>query len=134
VPESSQPVILFVDDEDAVLQSMRLALHKEPYSILTASSAREASEIIERTNVDVVVSDERMPAGSGSEPLFRLRRDHPGIVRIVLTGETNLAVTSHVIREGEPYRFLTKPVSPQELKSTIAHALRTRHLHRQAQA
>jgi DNA-binding NtrC family response regulator len=123
------PVILFVDDEEAILKSIVFTLRKEPYEVLTATSAVEASRILATTHVDVVVSDDRMPFIRGSELLRSLRSDYPDVIRIALTGEVDLQITSRVIREGEPYRFLSKPVSPDELKQTLTQALRVRHLH-----
>jgi DNA-binding NtrC family response regulator len=122
------PVILFVDDEAALLRGIASTLRKEPYHVLTATSAVEASRILATTHVDVVVSDDRMPFVRGSELLQNMRKDYPEIIRIVLTGEVDLQVTSRVIRDGEPYRFLSKPVSPEELKQTLAQALHVRGL------
>jgi DNA-binding NtrC family response regulator len=122
------PVILFVDDEAALLRGIASTLRREPYEVITATSAVEALRILATTHVDVVVSDDRMPFVRGSELLQNMRKDYPDVVRIVLTGEVDLQVTSRVIRDGEPYRFLSKPVSPAELKQTLAQALHVRSL------
>jgi DNA-binding NtrC family response regulator len=112
-----------VDDELAVLDGFRLALRKEPYQILTASSPAAALDLLARHAVDIVVSDERMPGGSGAAFLGDVRRSYPSILRIVLTGEADLKITTPLIQRGELYRFLTKPVSADDLARTLRHAL-----------
>jgi CheY-like chemotaxis protein len=69
-------VVLFVDDEPRVLHGYRDSLRKEPYDILTASSALLAQAILGRSRVDIVISDERMPGMSGSELLALVHRDN----------------------------------------------------------
>jgi DNA-binding NtrC family response regulator len=90
---------------------------------MTAQSAAEALQILANTPIDVVVSDERMPSMPGSEFLGRVRDVYPGIVRIMLTGEAGLPAAVRAINEGPLYRFLHKPLSPDELARTIRQAL-----------
>jgi DNA-binding NtrC family response regulator len=120
--------ILFVDDELAVLEGLRRSLWKEPFTVLTADSAAAALEILANTHVDVVVSDERMPSMSGSEFLGRVREAYPETIRIMLTGEAGLPAAVRAINEGPLYRFLHKPLSPQELLRTIRQALQMKQL------
>jgi DNA-binding NtrC family response regulator len=90
---------------------------------MTADSAAKALDILANTPVDVVVSDERMPGMLGSEFLKRVRDAYPDIVRIMLTGEAGLPAAVRAINEGPLYRFLNKPLSPDELAQTIRKAL-----------
>ena len=83
--------VLFVDDEPDLTESVRCALRKEPYEILTANSAQEALGILETTEIDVVVSDEGMPEMRGSEFLSIVRRDYPETIRMILTGQARNA-------------------------------------------
>ena len=114
--------VLFVDDEPRVLQGFRDALRKESYDILTAGSATLAVEILKKNDVDLVISDERMPVTSGTELLELVHRDYPRTVRIMLTGEASLEASIRAIKGGI-YRFLTKPIDPAELRRVIAAAL-----------
>jgi DNA-binding NtrC family response regulator len=119
--------VLFVDDEPAILAGFCDALRKEPYEILTATSAALALDVLSRTHVDVVVSDECMPRMCGSALLERVHRDYPNVVRIMLTGEASLAASVRAINDGL-YRFLGKPVQPEELSRVIRDALKMKNL------
>ena len=121
-----RPKILFVDDEPHVLEGIQMALRRQPWELLTASSARDALATLETTEVDVIVSDERMPEVCGSELLSLVRRDYPSTVRVLLTGHASVEAAIRAINQGEIYRFLTKPCPPKELAATIEHALELR--------
>lgn len=121
--DDDRSVILLVDDEKAILDGHMLALRREPYSVLTATSPAEALKILATRRVDVVVSDERMPDMLGSEFLSQVRSRWPRIIRILLTGQTDLETTTHAIRQGQLYRFLSKPLGPGDLALTLKQAL-----------
>jgi DNA-binding NtrC family response regulator len=121
--DDDKPVILLVDDEKAILDGHMLALRREPYRVLTAASPAEALKILATRRVDVVVSDERMPEMLGSEFLHQVQKGWPRIMRILLTGQTDLETTTHAIREGQLYRFLSKPLGPGDLAVTLKQAL-----------
>ncbi len=121
--DNGKPVVLFVDDERRVLESLRRVLMRQPFRILTAKSGRQALEMLSGTKVDVVVSDEKMPGMSGSEFLTEVRQRYPDIARIMLTGHADINAAIQAINEGRIYRFLLKPVSPDELASVIRNAI-----------
>lgn len=123
--------VLFVDDEVAILDGLRNALRKEPFEMITATSATDALKILKHRPVDVVVSDERMPGMLGSEFLGYVRQLHPNTIRIMLTGQASLDSAIRAINEGEIYRFLTKPCNPVQLARTIDDAVTIRRLARQ---
>jgi two-component system, probable response regulator PhcQ len=124
----AKPVVLFVDDEPALLESITLALRRGPFETITAASARDAMKLLETTPVDIVVSDERMPGMSGTEFLSRVRQSHPYVVRIALTGESDLGRTAQFIRHGEVYWMLSKPVQREELLRTLERAMGVKRL------
>ncbi len=115
--------VMFVDDEPAITANIRRALHREPYRILTANSAREALGIMERESVAVVVSDQQMPEMPGSEFLTVVRQRHPDTIRIILTGQASLETAIHAVNDAEIYRFLTKPCTPDDLAACLRQAL-----------
>ena len=119
--------ILFVDDEPEILEGLEQALRKEKLRILTAGSGAQALRILASEDVDVIVSDERMPSMSGADLLRRVRRDYPGVVRVMLTGELGLNAAVKVINDGV-YRYLNKPVLDDELVRTIRSAVQMREL------
>jgi len=129
----TQPKILFVDDEPRVLRGYRDVLHKEPYELLAAGSATQALAILAKERIHVVVSDERMPSVSGSELLERVHRDYPDVVRIMLTGQASLLASVQAINDGL-YRFLSKPIAPEELRRVLRDALHVQALRWSAMA
>jgi two-component system probable response regulator PhcQ len=114
--------VLLVDDDEAAL-ALAAALADAPYEVLTARSAAEALKVLEREDVQVVVSDEWMPGMRGVELLAQVAKEYPYIVRILLTGDPQLDAAVRAINEGEIFRFLTKPCTPSMLDSVIREAL-----------
>lgn len=120
---SDQTTILLVDDEDIVLRAVERHLAAEPYQLITASSARNALDILERTPVQVLVSDFRMPDMDGGELLKIAAERWPDTVRMVLSGYADLPSVISAINEGEIFRFISKPWQGTELKATIRSAV-----------
>ncbi len=114
--------LLLVDDEPNVLASLKRILRREGYQILTASSGEEGLQLLAGNPVGVIISDQRMPAMSGIEFLSRVRVIHPDIIRIVLSGYTEVNTITEAINKGEVYKFLTKPWDDDELCKTIREA------------
>ena len=115
--------VLFVDDEVNILKALQRLLRQEDMNILTASRASEALKLIETAPVQVVVSDQRMPEMSGVDLLAAVRERHPDIVRIMLTGYTEINMAVDAINRGEIYRLITKPWNDEELRTAIRQAL-----------
>jgi two-component system probable response regulator PhcQ len=124
--------ILLVDDEPHVTEALKRSFRREPYELLTATSALEAQHILERRHVDVVVSDEQMPGLSGSQFLSWVRRHFPHSIRMILSGQASLEAAVRAINEGEVYRFFLKPCNPTDLMVTIRQALATKRLEEQS--
>jgi DNA-binding NtrC family response regulator len=110
------------------LEGIRNALRKEPYDIVTATSAVLALKTLTTRPIDVVVSDEQMPGLSGSKLLATVRQMYPTTVRIMLTGCASLEAAIRAINEGEVYRFLTKPCNLTELAQVLRSALLLKNL------
>lgn len=120
--------VLFVDDEPNITAALKRALRDEPYTTISANSAAEALEILERRSVDVVVSDERMPGMSGSEFLGKVRERFPSTARIILSGQADLDAAIRAINEGAVWRFMLKPCNPADLMVTIRRAMEYKKL------
>jgi DNA-binding NtrC family response regulator len=125
--------VLLVDDEPLVTDTLKRALHKEPYEVYCACSAKEALDILSNEKIDVVVSDEMMPGMLGSEFLGVVCSEHPETIRIILTGHPNLDTALRAINKGHIYRFLIKPCSGPELSITIKQAIQQKELSRKSQ-
>lgn len=114
--------VLFVDDEVNILKALQRLLRNEPIEVLTASRPAEALELIDRCDPQVIVSDQRMPDMSGVDFLASVRDRHNNIVRMMLTGYTDMTIAVDAINKGEIYRLITKPWNDEELKATLRQA------------
>jgi serine/threonine-protein kinase len=110
--------LLFVDDEQRVLNSMRIMFRRQ-FDLFLASHGAEALDIVKNKDIDVIVADHRMPRMTGVEVLTQVRSLSPRTVRILLTGYADLDAVEGSINDGEVFRFLTKPCAPDKLRETI---------------
>ena len=120
----SEPAVLVVDDEPGVCNALRRALHGSGCRVLSASGAREGLELLALHEIAVVVSDQCMPEMSGTEFLGRVKDLHPDVVRIMLSGYTELDAVTGAINRGAVSKFFTKPWDDDDLSRTILGALR----------
>lgn len=111
--------VLVVDDVPQMLNAIRRVLNKAGFRILCAGSAAEAREVLEREEVQVVLSDVDMPHESGIQFLAWLRETHPRMQRILFTGLGREVELERAINEARVHRFLRKPFSNAELVETI---------------
>jgi len=126
-----QHTVLFVDDEVNILKAVQRLLRHEPWKVLVASRAKEALEILDGEPAQVVITDQRMPEMSGVDLLSVIRERHPDVVRMMLTGYTEINVAVDAINRGAIYRLITKPWNDEELKATIRQALEQHELKRE---
>ncbi len=115
--------ILCVDDEPNVLNALRRLFLDEDYTILTASSGQEGIELLEQAQVQIVISDYRMPSMNGVEFLTAVYKRWPDTVRIVLSGYADTASIVSAINDGHIYKFIPKPWNDEELKITIMNSI-----------
>ncbi|WP_375739671.1 EAL domain-containing protein [Pseudomonas boanensis] len=119
---SSTQTLLLIDDEENILRALTRVLRRDGYQILTASRAQDAFTLLAKHNVQVILSDQRMPEMNGTE-FFSLVKDlYPDTVRIVLSGYTDLKSVTDAINQGAIYKFLTKPWDDEQLRAAIAQA------------
>lgn len=116
--------LLLVDDETSILSSLKRLLRSDGYEILTATSPKQAMELLAQHSVQVIVSDQRMPEMSGTEFLSRVKQMYPDTIRIILSGYTDLDTVTEAINRGAIYRFLTKPWDADSLRAEIHEAFR----------
>ena len=115
---ADRPRLLFVDDEQRVLNSMRIMFRRQ-FDLYLASHGAEALDIVRSKDIDVIVADHRMPKMTGVEVLSKVRTMSPRTVRILLTGYADLDAVEGSINDSEVFRFLTKPCAPKQLRETI---------------
>ncbi len=111
--------VLFVDDEENVLRSLKRLFIGEDYDVLTASSGTDGLAVLKSTEVPVVVSDQRMPGMGGAEFLEKAREISPDSVRIILTGYADVEAAIGAINKGGAYRYVTKPWNDAELLMVV---------------
>jgi len=120
--------LLLVDDEPNLTSALVRSLDRKQFEIFTADSAQQGLMILAGNEIDVVVSDERMPGMTGSQFLSEVRKKWPNTIRMILSGQADLEAAVRAINEGEVYRFLLKPCHPQELQMTILQGLQHKKL------
>jgi len=120
--------LLLVDDEPNLTSALVRSLDRTQFEIFTADSAQKGLMILAGNEIDVVVSDERMPGMTGSQFLSEVRKQWPNTIRMILSGQADLEAAVRAINEGEVYRFLLKPCHPKELQMTILQGLQHKKL------
>ncbi len=119
--EKEKIKVLYVDDEVNNLISFK-ANFRELYDVYVASSAAEGKDILNNTEINVVITDQRMPDISGVQFLESIIKDHPFPVRIILTGFTDIETVIEAINKGQIFRYIMKPFDIEELKLIIDNA------------
>lgn len=120
--QEKQRTLLLVDDEENIISSLKRLLRRDGYNILTATSGKAGLEVLEQHQIGVIMSDMRMPEMSGVEFLSKVKERFPGVVRIMLSGYSDLASITDSINKGEIYKFLTKPWEDDLMRTNIREA------------
>lgn len=114
--------IIFVDDEQHILSSLKRLFMDEPYTIHTAGSGVEALELVKAIRFAVIISDQRMPGMSGHEFLEKAKQIQPDSIRMVLTGYADINTAMNAINLGGASRYLTKPWNDNEMIMVVRDA------------
>ncbi len=114
--------ILFVDDEVSILDGLRRLLRplRDEWEVFTANGGLEALALLEREPLDVIVSDMRMPGIDGAQLLEAVRKQHPHMVRIVLSGQSDQETLLRSI--GPVHQYLNKPCDLGLLKTAVSRS------------
>lgn len=129
----SKPFVLCIDDEDTVLESLKIELRKsigQKCIIETAQGGDEALELLEELlkdnfEVAVVISDYIMPGRKGDEVLKEIHEKSPQTITVMLTAQADIDAISNAITHADLYRYIAKPWQPDDLKLTIASAVQS---------
>lgn len=114
--------ILFVDDEKPILTSLE-AMFKKQYAVFTATNGSDALDIIHKHSIQIIVSDQRMPADmSGIELLAEVKEISPNTIGILLSSYADIEVAIEFINNNEIFRFVEKPWNKEQIKNTIEAA------------
>lgn len=126
--ELAPATLLFVDDEPGILSALRRLFRPHGYRILIAESGQLGLAELEKTPVDLVISDMRMPEMDGASFLKEVRQRWPQTIRILLTGYADVGSTVAAINEGEIYRYIAKPWDDNEILGIVRDALERNRL------
>jgi FixJ family two-component response regulator len=128
--ESSSPpqILLLLDDEANILRALTRVLRRDGYQIITATNAQDAFGLLAKHDVQVILSDQRMPEMSGTEFFSRVKKLYPETMRVILSGYTDLMSVTEAINQGAIYKFLTKPWDDEQLRDTVTQAFKQHSL------
>ncbi|MEH2265171.1 response regulator [Nostoc sp.] len=125
---NSKPKILVVDDEPDNLDLLYRTFYRD-YKVLRATSGPAALDLLaQEGEVAVIISDQRMPMMSGTEFLSLTATQYPDIIRIILTGYTDVEDLVEAINAGKVFKYVTKPWEAEELKAVVRQALDTHNV------
>jgi two-component system response regulator HupR/HoxA len=122
------PAVLVVDDEAASVELLRISLGEE-FEVFTATDGETALRILaEHPDIAVAIIDQRMPGMTGTELIRETIEPYPNLVRIILTGYTDIDSLIEAINAGRVFRYLTKPWSMEELLATVRQGVEVQRL------
>ncbi len=113
--------ILYVDDEINNLISFK-ATFRVKYNVFTAISGEEAIKLLETQEMNVIITDQRMPNMTGVEFLESILEKYPDPMRVLLTGYADMNAVIDAVNKGKIFHYLTKPWNEEELDMTIKRA------------
>jgi len=125
---AEKQAILFVDDEKSVLRSLKRAFLDSGYQLYFADSGARGLSILKVKNIDLVISDMRMPQMDGYQFLNQVKKDYPQVVRLILSGYTQEDTVYKALIDGSAKMYVAKPWDNQKLKSLIAQLLEIRDI------
>jgi two-component system response regulator HupR/HoxA len=124
----TRPAVLVVDDEQATLNLVRITLRAQ-YTVYTAADGPTGLELLAaHPDIAVAIIDQRMPDMSGTAFIQRTIEPYPNLVRIILTGYTDIESLIEAINAGRVYRYLTKPWKIEDLRLAVQQGLEVHRL------
>ncbi len=124
--------LLIIDDEKNIREGLAANFEMEDYNVKTAATGEEGLRLIEKGDIDLVITDLRMPGISGEQVLAKVTAETPGIPVIILTGHGSIDSAVDAMRHGA-YDFLTKPLNLDQLGMIVKRALQSREMSLQHQ-
>ncbi|MEG4988641.1 PAS domain S-box protein [Microcoleus sp. BR0-C5] len=136
---NNKPVIICVDDEPIILESLKIELKKtlgEEHLLETAEGGEDALELIEELlaegcEIVAVISDYLMPNIKGDELLKQIHIISPKTIKIMLTGQADLEAVANTIKYAKLYRYISKPWQSEDLKLTVKEAINSYFMEKQ---
>ncbi len=120
--------ILIVDDELQILKSLRRLFLDADYDLICVQSGEAALEALFENPVDLIISDMRMPEMDGLELLSRVKKDYPGVIRIILSAASDEKPILKSIQKGIAMIYIMKPWSNNDILRTVDRIFETESL------
>lgn len=117
------PAILLVDDEKDVCSALNRTFRRNNFRVFEANSGEQALNVLANNDIDVIVSDQRMPEMTGTQLLSVVKNLYPSVGRIILSGHSDIQDLQEAINEADIYRFLPKPWDERLLLETVSGAI-----------
>jgi len=115
--------IIIVDDTKEVLSTFKRELKTEPYNVFYANGGEAALEILKENPCKLIISDVKMPKMDGFELLSKVQELYPDMIRVVLSGHSDVKLILNLVNKGGIYRYLTKPWEMEDVKATISQCI-----------
>lgn len=111
--------VLYIDDELSNLTALRSLFRREKFNVFIADNIHDALGIIKRENIQVVITDYKMPGKNGAECMEIIHRTNPNIIGVALSAYSTVDIEKEFKEKGDVLRFIKKPFNFNELKATI---------------
>jgi two-component system response regulator HydG len=128
----SEPKVLIVDDETAIVDTLRILLKREGFTVETAVGGQQGIDRMHEVRPDVLLTDVRMPGVGGLEVLLAAREMDPSLPVILMTAQASLQTAIRAVNEGA-YYYIQKPFANDELVAIVRRAAESRELKRENQ-
>ena len=113
--------VLYVDDEVDNLNAFK-AVYRRDFNVFIVESAAEGTKILENNEIEVILTDQRMPEMTGVEFLESILDEFPESMRILVTGYTDVGAVIDAINKGQVYRYVSKPWDNDDLRNIITQS------------
>ncbi len=113
--------VLYVDDEENNLEAFRASFRRY-FNIFTATSVDAGKEVLKEYEIQILITDQRMPGALGTDLLAQAVVDYPDQIRILLTGYSDMEAIKDAINRGQIYQYIQKPWNDDQLKRIIENA------------
>jgi len=130
--QENKAVILYLDDEQENLNSFKAAFRRD-FKIYTAINAEEAEKILDKeaSTISIILSDQRMPYINGVEFFERIKEKYPEMIRILVTGYSDINVVIDAINKSQVYKYIQKPWDVDYMRKLIEQAFEVFTLRRE---
>ena len=115
--------VLYVDDESNNLIAFK-ASFRQQFDVFTASSAQEGVDVLDKEDIHIIITDQRMPGIKGVSFLESILEKHPDPVRMILTGYSDIEAVIEAVNKTHIYKYITKPWKKEELIEAIEEGYR----------